>query len=507
MKPAIAVRPALAATILAVLLPALPAHTEPDSGVLEVIEDAVHERWVQWEDVTMVEITKRAPSNAGFVEWKELYEQVIDEDGNSHIRQIPPDEIQRRLTKANTGKAPNEMAQFLQAYAVAGVALGAAAENEFAKAMPGAFGQSAFSGMGGNTVKALANNKNTVDQQVATAMLCGFAKEYGDAARSSPWPTWEEQEAEKDGKGNPVMGGDVNKRRAGWEYYTSPLVMMSENACFLMAASFVISAENADVTAETKEVVEETNKALEVITYGGQEEINGTTAHKISVTDVEHVEETEAGTVSVLRMDRWIDAEHYGDVRMRMEATLESEGTTREIFFERDMTDYRNVPGSNMIVSYKTTVRMGGVLSDEDRAKLAANQAQMAQLEEQLASIPPDQRAMMEQMLGSQLAQMKSLVDDGTYATEYVTTNVVINPDLKIDPANKSGPMSETDLLIRIQRDLDTLGYDPGNTIGNLSRETVAAIISFQKDNDLELTGKPSPQLAGILAARVAAKN
>lgn len=54
-----------------------------------------------------------------------------------------------------------------------------------------------------------------------------------------------------------------------------------------------------------------------------------------------------------------------------------------------------------------------------------------------------------------------------------------------------------------IQQDLATLGYDTGNTDGELSTETVVAISKFQSENDLAVTGEPSPQLAGVIKAKL----
>ncbi|HSD68201.1 MAG TPA: peptidoglycan-binding domain-containing protein, partial [Woeseiaceae bacterium] len=55
------------------------------------------------------------------------------------------------------------------------------------------------------------------------------------------------------------------------------------------------------------------------------------------------------------------------------------------------------------------------------------------------------------------------------------------------------------DELTRIvQTDLQALGYAPGNTDGEASTETIIAISKFQAENNLEVTGAATPQLAGI---------
>jgi peptidoglycan hydrolase-like protein with peptidoglycan-binding domain len=54
-----------------------------------------------------------------------------------------------------------------------------------------------------------------------------------------------------------------------------------------------------------------------------------------------------------------------------------------------------------------------------------------------------------------------------------------------------------------IQRDLVSLGYDPGNTDGEATMATVVAISRFQAEHGLEVTGEPSPQLAGVIKAAI----
>ena len=63
------------------------------------------------------------------------------------------------------------------------------------------------------------------------------------------------------------------------------------------------------------------------------------------------------------------------------------------------------------------------------------------------------------------------------------------------------------ELTQMIQKDLIALGYDPGNIQGEMSTQTIVAISRFQAENELEVTGEASPQLAGIIKARLKAKN
>lgn len=54
-----------------------------------------------------------------------------------------------------------------------------------------------------------------------------------------------------------------------------------------------------------------------------------------------------------------------------------------------------------------------------------------------------------------------------------------------------------------IQQDLVALGYDPGNTDGEATTQTIIAISKFQAEHDLEVTGAATPQLAGVIKAAI----
>ena len=74
-------------------------------------------------------------------------------------------------------------------------------------------------------------------------------------------------------------------------------------------------------------------------------------------------------------------------------------------------------------------------------------------------------------------------------------------------PARSGSSLSSalmTDNLTQsAQNMLQALGYDPGNTDGELGIETTIAISQFQAEQGLEATGEVTPQLLGVLAAAV----
>lgn len=66
-----------------------------------------------------------------------------------------------------------------------------------------------------------------------------------------------------------------------------------------------------------------------------------------------------------------------------------------------------------------------------------------------------------------------------------------------------SAALMTDDLTQSAQNMLEALGYDPGETDGELSVETTIAISQFQAEKGLEVTGEVTPQLVGMLAAEV----
>lgn len=70
-----------------------------------------------------------------------------------------------------------------------------------------------------------------------------------------------------------------------------------------------------------------------------------------------------------------------------------------------------------------------------------------------------------------------------------------------------SAAVNADDLTQIIQKDLIALGYDPGNIQGEMTTDTIVAISKFQAENGLDVTGEASPQLAGVIKAKLKEKS
>lgn len=66
-----------------------------------------------------------------------------------------------------------------------------------------------------------------------------------------------------------------------------------------------------------------------------------------------------------------------------------------------------------------------------------------------------------------------------------------------------AGPVFADDLVRMAQENLQTLGYQPGNTRGEMDAGTQVAISTFQAEKGMTVDGEVSPQLVGMLRAAV----
>ena len=168
-------------------------------------------------------------------------------------------------------------------------------------------------------------------------------------------------------------------------------------------------------------------------------------------------------------------------------------------------------------------------MTPEQQAEIAEASKQLDELEVQMASMPPGQKKMMESMMGPQLEMIRNMAAGGGIEIESTITELRCNTGLpdpleiatttfgatfggaataSTTPPQHGGTIidSDEDLLKMIQINLVTLDFTPGNTDGVLDKPTSVAIAQFQASNGMEVTGLPSPQLAGILSAAVDAQ-
>ena len=259
-------------------------------------------------------------------------------------------------------------------------------------------------------------------------------------------------------------------------------------------------------------------------TIVGREAFKGIDAIQLAAVDLNYTVTEDGMTTTWNQVTMNVDANRYVPLLLTMEGVVNDGKESRPITVEREDMDYRNVPGcGDLYRPFKSVMRLGGALTPEQQAELAEASKQLEQLEAQMASMPANQRQMMENMMGPQLAMIKNMASGGGIEITSTITELRCNTGLP-DPLEMATTMmggvftggsavaipatggggavnTEADLLKMIQGDLTRIGYEPGNTDGKLDKLTVVAISQFQASKGMEVTGQPSPQLAGILQA------
>ena len=292
----------------------------------------------------------------------------------------------------------------------------------------------------------------------------------------------------------------------------NPSTMMSSMAVFAGAAGDASTADpsGADDAAMAKSMGLFMKRAKIV----GKQSIGKRPDIQMRAADLTLREKTDGGVILIDSVSLWVVAKMKVPLKLRMEGVTKQNGKSQEILIERFDQDYRTVPASKLYMPYRSMVRMHGVLGPDQQKQMEDARKQLAEFDQQLAAMPPEQRAQVERMAGSQITMLRKMVDSGEMEVVTEVRAIRVNTGLsgafgadtppKVSPATPTTPLSPTgDPLVKaIQQDLVALGYDPGNTQGELSTPTVVAISKFQAENDLEVTGEATPQLAGILAAK-----
>lgn len=139
----------------------------------------------------------------------------------------------------------------------------------------------------------------------------------------------------------------------------------------------------------------------------------------------------------------------------------------------------------------------------------------MQQANEAMASMTPEQQAMLQSMgMGDMFSGMTGSAGTGDAAPATPngmqdSTSMTGSSGSSAGPgASGSNMPSSEDLqggsmTETVQKHLQALGYDVGEPNGEASMETVIAISTFQAEKGMDVTGEVSPQLLGVLSAEV----
>jgi hypothetical protein len=148
-----------------------------------------------------------------------------------------------------------------------------------------------------------------------------------------------------------------------------------------------------------------------------------------------------------------------------------------------------------------TQMMSGNSMTAEDAQEM---QEAVQGFQQAMQGMSEEDRQMLEQFgMGNMMEQMMGGANPAAQQPSAA-------PTASNAPSNKAGsnlPPSEElnsgNLTESVQRHLQALGYDVGETNGEMSMSTSIAISTFQAEKGMGVTGEVSPQLLGILSAEV----
>lgn len=161
----------------------------------------------------------------------------------------------------------------------------------------------------------------------------------------------------------------------------------------------------------------------------GEESVDGKAAWKLRADDVDRSQMLSEGEMSIESMTMWLGKDGYLPLRMSMDGTTQIQGQTRTVTIDTVASDFRKVPGSQLVEPFHRIVSISGIAAGMDDEQVAEAKKAMEELDKQLASMPESQREMMKSMMGPQMEQMRNLAESGSFKSEVVIEAITPNPE------------------------------------------------------------------------------
>lgn len=166
----------------------------------------------------------------------------------------------------------------------------------------------------------------------------------------------------------------------------------------------------------------------------GEETVGGNAAWQLHADDIGQAQPVNGQDVKMNSMTMWLDKDDYVPLKMRIDGEARVEGQARPVVIETLHSDFRTVPGTQLREPFHRLVTISGMMQGVDPAQVAEAQAQLEQMEAQMASMPEAQRQMMEKMMGPQLEMVRKMARTGGIETEIVVNSITPNPRIEGTP-------------------------------------------------------------------------
>lgn len=157
----------------------------------------------------------------------------------------------------------------------------------------------------------------------------------------------------------------------------------------------------------------------------GTETIDGHDTWVLAVDDASKLGDVKSDDFRSPSLKVWIDRDLYVPRRMRMEGEANMDGKWVPVAIETRHDDFHEVHG--LLVPYHTSTSFSGMAQGIPEAKREEMQKHMKEMQEKLASMSPQQRAMVEKMMKSRMPQLQAMTGASEKPVETVVEEVRVN--------------------------------------------------------------------------------
>ncbi len=166
--------------------------------------------------------------------------------------------------------------------------------------------------------------------------------------------------------------------------------------------------------------------------YAGTETVDGAATHAVAVDDFGALARdldllpADAGNeFEIETATFYFGTDDHRPHQMTMVGTVTGEGRTAPVTVEVRFLEYRTVDG--LTVPFRTRMTMTGMAGTLDPAEREETRRQLDEALRQMESMPAEQQAMMERMMGDQLDRLREMLAGDDLAFETEVTDVQVN--------------------------------------------------------------------------------
>jgi hypothetical protein len=191
--------------------------------------------------------------------------------------------------------------------------------------------------------------------------------------------------------------------------------------------------ENARIAAEakTEAQTDPLAAAAERTRVVGREQLRDRPAIHLVAENLGYTQAVEGSQFTLDKLHLWVDAERYVPLKMQMEGAAVEGSQTRKLRIERENMAYRKVDGClAMYEPQRSVMRIAGILSRKEQADMEEAQQKLAQMESQLAALPPAQHDLIMRRMGPQLEMLKNMAAGNGIEMVSLTVGMRCNADL-----------------------------------------------------------------------------